>query len=451
MEESTPPLKLLAKHSFNGGVESLAYSMDGKYLASGGHDRKVSIIDTLTNEIIKQHQFDSFVRAVAYSPNSDLLVVGGYDQKVTFLTTPNHEPSNTQPPIKMKDNENTISFSKDGRNLFVGGRRYFNILKKQQDGRYKSTKTEEFNDQFVLSSSFSHNNNNIVAFNVGSTVYIRNIDTDTILNTYQQNNNVFALQFSPDDKHLAIGGNDKKFKIYDTSTSSLVYQHDHESIIYSICYSTTNNVIIVGDGSGNVTFYDIENPQRIVYKMKIKYGPIRSIAESPPQQDQQTPQIAISSGKKIMMYETMPSLRNHTVKEEKQSGQKMINDNPEGDDDHTVKEFGQNMMNDSPEGDDDHTVKEFGQNMMNDSPEGDDDHTVKEFGQNMMNDSPEGDDDHTVKEFGQKMMNDNPEGDDDLDLSAEAEAFATYLSSKDLKPPFVLGILGKFFSSSSRY
>ena len=69
-------------------VRSIAYDPDGKTLAAGGDDNKVTVYDLQNNgAVLHTFAHSDSVRSIAYAPDGKTLAAGGYDNKVTVYST----------------------------------------------------------------------------------------------------------------------------------------------------------------------------------------------------------------------------------------------------------------------------------------------------------------------------------------------------------------------------
>ncbi len=75
-------IRTLEGHS--GSVNSIAFSPDERYIASGSSDKTVKIWDVSTGEIIKTFNDEGEIWSIAFSPNSEYVAAGWYRETVAL-------------------------------------------------------------------------------------------------------------------------------------------------------------------------------------------------------------------------------------------------------------------------------------------------------------------------------------------------------------------------------
>jgi len=112
-------LQYFSGHS--GGLESVAFSPDGKLLVSGGTDKSITIWDLQTHRLLGSLQSEqpSVVRSLAFSPDSKILAAGYDDHTIILWDVKALQPFG-MPLSGHSDIVRSIAFNPDGKMLASG-------------------------------------------------------------------------------------------------------------------------------------------------------------------------------------------------------------------------------------------------------------------------------------------------------------------------------------------
>jgi WD40 repeat protein len=233
---SLPEGRLLRDfHGHINSVTSLAFSPDGRLLASTGHDARTRVWDTATGE--QKHQLrgtDSPFRSVAFAPDGKTLVVAGTlgelalwradsGQKLRDLGTPEDEGHRrVEDAAFFPDGRTLLSHEFTRRWLGAGEVRVWETESGRLLRSWPLLPGSTFNDTFALSPDGETLAATTGDFQAG-TVLLWDTTMGKLLLRLRGHSGgmVGALAFSADSKVLASGGRDTTVLLWDVSCARL--------------------------------------------------------------------------------------------------------------------------------------------------------------------------------------------------------------------------------------
>ncbi|MEH2239106.1 NB-ARC domain-containing protein [Nostoc sp.] len=238
------------RHVFNckghdSWVVSLAFSSNGKVFASSSSDHTLKLWDLNTGQCLQTLQgHEQEVWSVAFSPDGTMLVSGSDDQTIKLWSV------NTGECLKTFQGHtswvHSVAFSPDGQMLVSGSDdqtvklwdiktgECLKICKEHRDG--------------VRSIAVSPDGQMLASSSEDQTIKLWSVNTGECLKTLQgHSNEIYSVAFSPQGDLLASGSHDQTVKLWNISTGECKKTFEkHSSWVYSVTFNPQGDLLASG-------------------------------------------------------------------------------------------------------------------------------------------------------------------------------------------------------------
>ncbi len=267
--DPTPGTTFLVYRGHASGVWTIGWSPDGKHIASGSDDQTIQIWDSTTGKKFFTYEGHvplpnsktinhpgSFVETLAWSPNGQWIASGG---KEASLQVWNATTGNKLYTYLHKDLVGAVAWSKDGMWLASGGWEGTIHICEAMTGKRRIILTGHTSN--LSSIDWSRDGSILISGNVDRTVRVWDTASGKTLYVYRGHSDaVKRSAFSPDGKKIASGGDDKQIHIWDyVNRSTLLIYDKHTGPVKSLAWSPDGKLIASAGDDHTVQIWNTSN------------------------------------------------------------------------------------------------------------------------------------------------------------------------------------------------
>jgi WD40 repeat protein len=258
-----------------GEVKSLEFSPSGKYLASGGSDKSIYIINTETgenNSVIADNYFPVF--DMEFYGEDQLFVTSGNDIKLI--------DRNNNKQALFQGNSTyfwSIDFAPE-RNKITGG----SYDRKIRVWDVKSQTVEltlEGHEKNILTATFSPDEKYLVSGSLDLTIKTWNAKTGELMHSLEKHSdNIYDIKFHPNSKYFASASGDKTIRLWDIETGTVIKTYvGHDESIVDIEFSPDGYFLYSASVDGTVIIWETDSGTKL-YSYILHDGAVNSVAVS---------------------------------------------------------------------------------------------------------------------------------------------------------------------------
>jgi WD40 repeat protein len=258
--EDGQPVFTLQGHGKNLWLTSVNFSPDGQKLVSGSFDQTVRLWDVNTGQCIRVFTgHESWVWSVVYSPQGKTIASASDDKTVRLWDVITGEC------IRIFTGHThwiwSVAFSPQGNTLATGS--YDRTIKLWNISTGECFQTLEGHESSVWSVDFSPDSQTLASGSLDYTVRLWNIDTGECLNKIQgHTKEVRAVAFSPDGRTLVSGSYDQTIKLWNVNTGECLKTFlGHTTGVRAVAFSPDNRIIASGDHNQTVKLWNTNTGQ----------------------------------------------------------------------------------------------------------------------------------------------------------------------------------------------
>jgi len=252
----------LAWQAHTSTVATLAFSPDGRTLATGSWDGAIKLRDLESGTLLWMSWQTDIILCVAFSPDGHTLASGGDGATVRLWDA--SSGTHLQTLTGHSGPVHALAWSPDGSLLASGGfDRQIRLWEMQEAQLETSVGMLVGHTNWVFSLAFAPDGRTLASASLDRTVKLWDVDSLSVRETLTGHTDlVFAVAWSPDGRLLASCGLDQTIWFWDVERSSYrTTLHGHTAAVYGLAFTPDNRSLLSGSDDGTVRVWEVESGQ----------------------------------------------------------------------------------------------------------------------------------------------------------------------------------------------
>ncbi|HEX5272062.1 MAG TPA: WD40 repeat domain-containing protein [Gemmataceae bacterium] len=247
-------LRTITGHT--GPVYSVSFSPDGKTIASSSHDQTIRLSNVADGKLVREIKGHAgIVDSVAYSPDGKLLASGSADKSVRLWN-----PADGKEVKKLGDHANSVywvAFSPDGKTLASAGAD--GVINTWEVGAQKLLKTMKVVDADtkgpapVTSVVFGPDNTTLYSVGFDRLVHVWNAGSGAETKKFGPTpDDLYGVTTSRDGKQLATVGYAGNLTTWNLTDGKPAFTKKLKSVAYCVAFSPDGKLLVSGHDNGMI-------------------------------------------------------------------------------------------------------------------------------------------------------------------------------------------------------
>jgi len=232
-------------------VYGVAFSPDGRIVATASQDRTVYLLDTQTGSIVRALRgHDDQVFSLDYSPDGRHIVSLDWSAKLAIWDLETGEVRwHGSPGL------NGVRFSPDGRHVVGGGK---NDTIWEFDVESWESRPFKGHENNVSRVEYSPDGQYLLSASYDRTVRLWDRTSGQVLHVLQSDGAIAGIGFSPDGETLVTAGGARVVRLWDRTSGEQIRElHGHDAFIHNVAYSPDGSMLASGSVDASVMLWDL--------------------------------------------------------------------------------------------------------------------------------------------------------------------------------------------------